>query len=34
MSRDGNLVAVAIMVATTIGMVVFFWRRGWLKCWH
>jgi magnesium transporter len=32
--RYGNLVAVAIMLATTIGMVLFFWRRGWLKRWH
>ena len=32
--RYGNLVAVAIMVATTVGMVAFFWRRGWLHRWH
>jgi magnesium transporter len=32
--RYGNLVAVGIMLATTIGMVVFFWRRGWLRRWH
>jgi hypothetical protein len=27
-------VAAGMMVATTIGMVVFFWRRGWLRRWH
>ena len=32
--RFGSLVAVAIMMLTTVGMVVFFWRRGWLKRWH
>jgi magnesium transporter len=32
--RYGNLVAIGIMVATTVGMVVFFWRRGWLRRWH
>ncbi len=32
--RYGNLVAIALMVATTVGMVVLFWRRGWLKRWH
>jgi magnesium transporter len=32
--RYGNLVAVGIMLATTAGMVAFFWRRGWLKRWH
>ena len=32
--RFGSLVAVAIMLLTTVGMVVFFWRRGWLKRWH
>ncbi len=32
--RYGNLVAIAVMVATTVGMVLFFWRRGWLKRWH
>jgi magnesium transporter len=32
--RYGSLVAVGIMLATTLGMVVFFWRRGWLKRWH
>lgn len=30
----GSLVAIGLMLATTIGMVVFFWRRGWLKRWH
>ena len=32
--RYGGLVAAGIMAFTTIGMVVFFWRRGWLKRWH
>jgi magnesium transporter len=32
--RYGSLVALAIMAATTVGMVVFFWRRGWLRRWH
>jgi magnesium transporter len=32
--RYGALVAIGIMAATTIGMVAFFWRRGWLKRWH
>jgi magnesium transporter len=32
--RYGGLVAVALMAATTVGMVVLFWRRGWLKRWH
>jgi magnesium transporter len=32
--RYGNLVATGIMLATTLGMVAFFWRRGWLKRWH
>jgi hypothetical protein len=32
--RYGGLCAAAIMVATTVGMVVVFWRRGWLKRWH
>jgi magnesium transporter len=32
--RYGSLVAVVIMMLTTVGMVVFFWRRGWLKRWH
>jgi magnesium transporter len=32
--RYGGLVAAAMMVATTVGMVVLFWRRGWLKRWH
>ena len=32
--RYGGMVAVLIMVATTAGMVLFFWRRGWLKRWH
>jgi magnesium transporter len=32
--RYGGLVALGIMVLTTVGMVAFFWRRGWLKRWH
>jgi magnesium transporter len=32
--RYGSLVAVGIMLVTTLGMVVFFWRRGWLRRWH
>ena len=32
--RYGGLVAAGIMAFTTIGMVVFFWQRGWLKRWH
>jgi magnesium transporter len=32
--RYGGLVAVAMMLLTTVGMVVFFWRRGWLRRWH
>jgi magnesium transporter len=32
--RFGALVAMGMMVATTIGMVIFFWRRGWLRRWH
>ena len=32
--RYGAPVAIALMVATTAGMVALFWRRGWLKRWH
>jgi magnesium transporter len=32
--RYGSLVANGIMLATTVGMVVLFWRRGWLRRWH
>ena len=32
--RYGGIVAAAMMVATTVGMVVLFWRRGWLRRWH
>jgi magnesium transporter len=32
--RYGSLVAIGIMLATTAGMVILFWRRGWLKRWH
>jgi len=30
----GGPIAIGIMLVTTIGMVAFFWRRGWLKRWH
>ena len=32
--RYGAVVATVLMIATTLGMVIFFWRRGWLKRWH
>lgn len=32
--RYGSLVAIGIMLATTVGMIVLFWRRGWLKRWY
>jgi magnesium transporter len=32
--RYGTIVAIGIMLATTVGMVAFFWRRGWLRRWH
>ncbi|NDC63327.1 MAG: magnesium and cobalt transport protein CorA [Planctomycetia bacterium] len=32
--RYGAAVAIGMMAATTIGMVAFFWRRGWLRRWH
>ena len=32
--RYGGIVAAAMMVATTVGMVALFWRRGWLRRWH
>jgi magnesium transporter len=32
--RYGALMAIAAMLATTIGMVLLFWRRGWLRRWH
>jgi magnesium transporter len=32
--RYGALVAIGMMVATTVGMVMLFWRRGWLRRWH
>ena len=32
--RYGGPIAAGIMLLTTVGMVVFFWRRGWLKRWH
>ncbi len=30
----GGPIAIGIMLVTTIGMIAFFWRRGWLKRWH
>jgi magnesium transporter len=32
--RYGSLVAAGIMLASVVGMVIFFWRRGWLNRWH
>ncbi len=32
--RYGSLVAVGMMLATTASLVVFFWRRGWLRRWQ
>lgn len=32
--RYGAIVAAGIMLATTVGMVTLFWRRGWLRRWH
>ena len=32
--RYGAFVAAGFMLATTLGMVLFFWRRGWLRRWH
>jgi magnesium transporter len=32
--RYGAAVAAALMVASTLAMIAFFWRRGWLKRWH
>ncbi len=32
--RYGAPVAMALMATTTVGMIVFFYRRGWLKRWH
>jgi magnesium transporter len=32
--RFGAFVAMGMMIATTIGMVILFWRRGWLRRWH
>jgi magnesium transporter len=32
--RYGGPIAIGMMLLTTLGMVVFFWRRGWLKRWH
>ena len=32
--RYGSIVAILLMLATTAGLVFFFWRRGWLKRWH
>jgi len=32
--RYGGPIAMAIMATTTVAMVVFFYRRGWLKRWY
>ena len=32
--RYGSIVAILMMLATTAGLVFFFWRRGWLRRWH
>ena len=32
--RYGSLVALTMVTATTLGMVAFFWKRGWLRRWH
>ena len=32
--RYGSLVAGGLMLASTLGMVAFFWRRGWLARWR
>jgi magnesium transporter len=32
--RYGAIVAAGIMLMTVSGMVMFFWRKGWLKRWH
>jgi magnesium transporter len=32
--RYGAPVAIGMMLATTVGMIVLFWRRGWLKRWY
>jgi magnesium transporter len=32
--RYGAAVAATLMAASTLGMIAFFWRRGWLKRWH
>lgn len=32
--RYGAFVAIAMMLATTGGLIWFFWRRGWLRRWH
>ncbi len=32
--RYGALVAIGMMLATTGGLLWFFWKRGWLRRWH
>ena len=32
--RFGAAIAATLMVASTLGMIAFFWRRGWLNRWH
>jgi magnesium transporter len=32
--RYGAAIAATIMAASTVGMVAYFWRRGWLRRWH
>jgi len=32
--RYGTVVAAGVMLASVVGMVVFFWRRGWLARWR
>jgi len=32
--RYGGPVAILVMLATTGGLLVYFWRRGWLRRWH
>ena len=32
--RFGAAIAATLLVASTLGMIAFFWRRGWLNRWH
>jgi len=32
--RFGAAIAATLMIASTLGMIAFFWRRGWLNRWH